>query len=407
MSNPDFFTQPRREATRGIRRFVLVAHPRSGTHFLREILNQHAKVFEAGEVFSSNPDIKRYFFQKANGFRPFGQAPDDSGFTEEDVARPLTWNDLDWFSNECAKVQNKETIGVTLFNQLMDHSLSDGEVTSLLRRKDVTPIFLVRKNLLKAWVSLKRALTTRAWHLDGSGTLLDCPIDAGPQAPDAMIRLPEAFDVQETQAFIESTRAFLDQAEAALQQDGKPYLKVYYEDLCLSGQARTRLEINRVVSFLGLDPLPSYEVKRSQTASGEFYDAIPNRQELVDATGYDLGAPPSSPQGWLARTRLQAERWKAEGVTIALAPAGRFSRELMSLSNLQETRFVGFFDRNPDQPGADCGHLQVHSYEGLLPIHPDFILVASPGLEDEIVRELLSRGYPASSIVRLSHLPGA
>jgi LPS sulfotransferase NodH len=407
MSASDVIAQARQDFPNGTKRFVLVAHPRSGTHFLREILNQHAQVFEAGEVFHTKPDIKRYFFQKANDFKPFGQNSAASCFTEADVDGPLTLDELDWFMSKCGQVQQKQTIGVTLFSQIMGHSLSDAGMASLMLRPDITPIFLIRKNLLKAWISFKRAITTRAWHLDGSGALMDCPVDAKPQSPDVMIRQPQAFDLGETRAFIEATRGFLGHAEAVLQQAGKASLTVYYEDLCLGGQARTDQEIGRVLAFLGQDPLSSYEVKRSQTASGEFYDAIPNRQELVDATGYDLDAPPSSPHGWVTRTRNQVALWKAEGRTVALAPAGRFARDLLGLCNLQEASFVGFFDRNPEGPGALREGLPVHGYGDLLQVHPDIVLVASPGLENEIVRELQAHGQPASGILRLSELSGA
>ena len=378
-----------------------MAHPRSGSHFLREILNQHARVFEAGEVFNSDLDIKRFFLQKAS---PDGQAPMEPRRSPGDPDRPLGMDDLDGFMSWCGGVQDKETIGVTLFAHDMGHSLSDAQVAALAGRPDILPIFLIRKNLLKTWISFKRALTTRAWHLDGSGSLLDCPIDTERQARDVLIRLPDAFDLEETRAFISATRRFFESVESALKEAGKPYLTVYYEDLCLGGPAGTDREIGRVLDFLGVEPLPTYEIKRSQTASAEFYDAIPNREELVQATGYDLDPPPSSPQGWVARTRVQVERWKAEGRTVALAPAGRLARSLMGLSNLQEARFIGYFDRAAD-PGATCDGHPVHPYADLAKVRPGIVLVASPGLENEIVQELQGHGCPAANIVRLSGLP--
>jgi len=393
----------RADDPRNPRWFVMVAHPRSGTNFLGSILNQHPRAFWAGEVFQPDPAARRYVWEKASEFQALGHGSRQARFSPHGPEQEPTLDGLDGLLGRFGQVTRREVVGFSLFSQEAGHVLTDPEVAALVLRRAVQPILLVRRNLLKAFVSLKRALATGAWHLDGSGNLVQYPNQVS--RPNSLHQWMGAIDPGEAQAWIRSTARFLDQLESTLQRAGKPYLKLHYEDLCLSGQAMTCWEIDRTLAFLGLDPLREFQIQRRQTAAAEFYDAIPNRRELIDATGFDLDPPPSSPHGWIARVRLQAERWRANGRTIALAPAGAFARSLLDSPGLREVPFLALFDRDPQQP-AYAG-VPVRPYRDLQRIAPHLVLVASPLREDEIVQELLAQGLATDRIMRLTDLPAS
>ena len=259
-----FFRRHRSKTTR----FVIVSHPRSGTNFLRDILNQQPKVFEAAEMFHTMPNVcsPREYLGKER----------------------LTLDDLDLYFTNLAVAKKLEAVGLTIFDKASCHSLSNDEVARLVVRNDIRPIFLIRRNLLKAVISLLRADRTGAWHLKVSGDLVQWPHSVSP--PDALQRQIGPIDVHEVQAWIAHTRTFLAHVEQSLKNRGKKYLTVFYEDLCLSGHERTVQEVNRVLEFLGMTPISNYTPTLARTASAAFYESIPNRQELVDATGFDLDA---------------------------------------------------------------------------------------------------------------------
>lgn len=374
---------------------VVVSHPRSGSNFLREILNQHPNIYHAGEVFHGNPAILRSMREWINRFQPGAEQID-----EADMDRLVTLDRFDAFAGRCREVTGRAVLGLNLFCPEIHSALDDAAVDRLVLRPEVAPVFLIRRNLLKAYVSVVRALTTGAWHVERDGTLRQYSHSLSPD--NALIREIGAIDPTAAQAWIRLNRQFLERVEAALRRAGKPFLTLHYEDLCLAGDAGTRQEIDRVLGFLGLEALPHFEVNLAQTASEEFYRAIPNRQELSEATGYDLEPPPASPHGWVSRTNLQVARWQAADQSIALAPAGRYARNLLEQTDLKFARVAALFDR---APGAPWREIPVRPYEDLGRVRPDAVLVASPLMEVEIARELLARGYPEERIFRLSALP--
>jgi len=384
---------------------VVVAHPRSGTNFLRETLNQHPCVYLAGEAFHTDPVIRRLMFQLADAFQAVEPGFPGLGGHEPAEDRQMGLDTVEWLLDRCRRATARETIGLTVFSQAMGHGLSREEVERLLLRGDIQPVFLIRRNLLKAFVSLKRAEATGVWHMDQTGALIEYPDRTVPS--NAVMRWIDPIDVAEARDWIQENRRFLDQVQKALAAAGKPSLTVYYEDLCLGGPARTRLEIDRVLAFLGLDPMPRFDIKMGQTAAREFYDAIPNRQDLIDGTGFDLDQPPCSPNGWAARIRTLVGQLKGGAQTLAIAPAGQFARSLLELPEIREVRLLGFFDRAPSVPGTSWAGLPVWPYEELRRTRPDVVLVASPLREDEIVRELLGHGQPRPRIIRLSEIPAA
>lgn len=256
----------RRQIT-AITKFIIVSHPRSGSNFLRDILNQHPHLIECGELFHNNPLCNFYSAEVLGKTRP-------------------ALGDMDWLLTNAATSGGIKTAGFTLFNRTSGHVLSDTEAVQLALRDDVRVIFLVRKNLLKAYVSLQRALSTGAWHVDAMGNPIQWPhIQPAANALDQNIG---SLDVGEARGWISQTKEFLSYVEQSLRNQNKDYCMVFYEDLCLENRSRTMFEVNRILQFLELHKLENFQNTHSKVASHSFYKSIQNRQELVSILGYDL-----------------------------------------------------------------------------------------------------------------------
>lgn len=251
----------------GRKSFVIISHPRSGTNFLRSILNQHGNICATGEPFHYNPNIG---FYSRKFLRKKLLSPEDVG---EYVAK-------------FADAKRVEAVAFMVFNKGSGHSLDDDEVAQLALRDDLQVVFLVRENLLKAFISLQRALITSAWHVDANGKLFEWA--HSPPPPDALDRSIGPIDVEKARRWICGVESFLNRTQLVLQRAGKPYHLISYESLCLQGEKQTLEEVNRLLCFLQLQPLASFSSAFGKTASRVFYESIPNRQELVEALGYDL-----------------------------------------------------------------------------------------------------------------------
>jgi LPS sulfotransferase NodH len=246
---------------------MIVSHPRSGSNFLRDALNSHPHAFEFGETFHGNPAVSIYPEQLLGK----GQ---------------LTFEDLDSLMDRIAADRQVEATGFTLFSQAKGHLLGYRDAATLASRPDMYVIFLARRNLLKAYVSLQRALLTGFWHVDKVGS----PVvwKHASVLPDAKERTIGPVDVAEAREWIAETRAFLSHVEQAAAACGKMCHTVHYEDLCLAGEVRSLDEVNRTLGYLGLRKLLRYDPTLGRTADRTFYDSIPNRAELVRELGFDL-----------------------------------------------------------------------------------------------------------------------
>jgi LPS sulfotransferase NodH len=258
------------------RNFVVVTHPRSGSNYLRDALNGHPDVFDIGELFHANPLI--------------------SVHPKEILGKDrLSLDDVDPLLDALAQRERIVAPGFSLFSRAQGHLLDYDAAARLVSRPDFHVIFLIRRNLLKAYVSLVRALKTGYWHVDTSGCLIEWKHSV--PAPDAKRQPPGPIDIAEAQGWINETLAYLAHIEGAVKASGKDCHTVYYEDLCLQGQARSLFEVNGTLDFLRLRPLVAFEPRFARTADKSFYESIPNREEAVRALGFDLDDPvePSRP----------------------------------------------------------------------------------------------------------------
>jgi hypothetical protein len=249
-------------------KFIIVGHPRSGSSFLAAVLNQHPDVFCASEILHVTPDQDG----AAYGRRILGG----------DSVSP---SNLDEFLQKTARTERRSCIGFTLFDN-RQHTLTDAEAASLVSRSNLRVILLIRQNLLKAFLSWKRGMESGLWHLDASGQ----PI-IGADQKNGEIKvdyLLSEVSVDEAREWITRTKTFLDNVEQSLRRTRRDFVHMTYEDLCMRGDPHTLLQVNRILEFLGVPPLDSFEHRRRKIATRQAYQAIANREELIRVLGYEL-----------------------------------------------------------------------------------------------------------------------
>jgi LPS sulfotransferase NodH len=237
-------------------KLVVVAHPRSGSNSLLEILDCHPELTFLNEPFNEgfsswlpgNPDYRARINDAASLDQVIGSIlADYSGF----------------------KVHTYQ-----LETELLAH---------LLRRRDLYVVFLRRRNLLEAVVSNLIAEQTGLWAAwDRDRALEDYYTDLSPLSME---------DIRE---LLEWTRENLAEVAAILgaRSDGR-VLELYYEDLFL-GERSTRWQlVESVWAHLGLPPCENPQVGRFLANASlrmrkpATYGRLPNLAEIEATFGND------------------------------------------------------------------------------------------------------------------------
>lgn len=271
--------------------FTIISHPRSGSNFLRDILNQHPQVLEVGEFLHQNSVVSLEALeqivldtqqgelsqQDSNASTYLPKFSENNRTNFDDVAQCL---------KRLAKHKKAKTVGFTLFPYEFCHLLNNQEACQLAMKNNMKIVFLIRRNLLQSFISVKRAVLFGAWHVDDAGKLIHHPHTVTPS--DALERPIGPLDIDEAKNWISISQTFLSSVKQSLEDSGKKYCTVFYEDLCLGNPTQTLNEVNRVLRFLHRRELGHFTPHFSRTASSKFYESIPNRKELAAATGYDL-----------------------------------------------------------------------------------------------------------------------
>lgn len=232
------------------RRFVILGRGRTGSNFLRGLMNAHSRVVVFGELFRT-PDSIGWEFPDYERFRN-SRAPvalmqsDPPAFLEREVFRN--------FPSRTAAV------GFKLFYY---HARDDRRRRLwawLKEQKDLRVIHLKRRNTLRMIVSEKKAFRTDTWT-NTTG------------AEESKFSV--AIDYEEC------LRRFQhEQAEAAAHDrffSGHPMLEVIYEDLASDYRDRTK----RILEFLDLDYEP-IEPSTYRQSSQPLAETIENYFELKD-----------------------------------------------------------------------------------------------------------------------------
>jgi hypothetical protein len=237
-------------------KLVVVAHPRSGSNSLVEILNSHPELTFLDEPFNESftdwlPDNPDYLAQVT------------------DVAS------LD-------RVVNGILAEYSGF-KVHTYQLESEQLTHLLCRSDLHIVFLRRRNLLEAVVSGQIAEQTGLWAAwDRERALEDYYTDLAP------LSLP---DLRDSLRWLGQN---LEEVAATLRArgDGR-VLELWYEDLFLSDRSTRWRLVESLWSHLGLPPCQEPRVSRFleepsfRMGNSATYGRLPNLAEIEASLGSD------------------------------------------------------------------------------------------------------------------------
>jgi LPS sulfotransferase NodH len=206
------------QGQRSYRRFVIVCRPRSGSNFLRSLLNSHSRLIAFSEIFRGFTPINW-------GLPGYGQRKISWDLYSRDPVRFLTHQVF------CDYPSGIAAVGFKLMYEHASDEQSRHLWSHLQQDDGLLVIHLKRRNYLRSYISLQRAKMTDQW-VNMSGQ----PLESPPLTLDPA-HCFKAFEEMRLQEF-KTDRLF----------HANHVLNLYYEDLVNNRQR----EIQRIQNFLGL-----------------------------------------------------------------------------------------------------------------------------------------------------------
>jgi hypothetical protein len=244
-------------------RLLLFAHPRSGSSSLYQILQLHPQLNLLEEPFNGG------FVSWKPGNVNYLERIHDIASLDEQVEEILSGYN-----------------GLKLLNYQLSQELTD----HLLLRPDFKIIFLRRRNLLQAVVSLMMAHQTNLWKK------WEMTKELG-----EYYRTLQPLDIGEVQETINVLQEELDYYDRTImQRSAEDVIRLTYEGLFLATPKEQDGQVAAIWRKLGVGPLRSEKIQyylRPESAklnTAESYQLLPNAQEIEDRCGNDV-------TGWLFR----------------------------------------------------------------------------------------------------------
>jgi LPS sulfotransferase NodH len=226
-----------------VKRFIILAAPRTGSNLLCTLLNSHPEVLCHHELY--NPDGIFYALDYRDGSLDFGSMAvrdrDPFGFLQRIWEHP----------------QAASCVGFK-----MTRGQNAAIMQSLIGDSAVLKILLYRRNRLKTFVSEQIARQTDRWEVYAKDEI-------STHTPRLRI------DVESFKAHCDLNQSFYADIERALQSSGQPWIETAYEAIL------TASEHVRLLGFLGVD---ATKARLSQSSikqnDADLRTHIENYQEL-------------------------------------------------------------------------------------------------------------------------------
>ncbi|MEA5578907.1 sulfotransferase [Anabaena sp. UHCC 0451] len=219
-------------------KFIVLGQARSGSNFLRGLLDSHSQVITYGELFV-NPDFIGWHRPKYDRYLQTKSLillmrKDPKKFLEQKVFRKYA--------------SQVSAVGFKIFYDQAREDSRKAVWDFLQSQKDIKVIHLKRKNMLRTFLSLKKALTTKEW-------IIIAPKVTNYKPQDVKISLT----YEECLQYFNRMQDYMSEHDIFFAQHQK--IDVFYEELSIN----TEYEIRRIQDFLELDykPLKSYTLKQS------------------------------------------------------------------------------------------------------------------------------------------------
>lgn len=237
-------------------RFLFLAHPRSGSSSLYEILQSHPALNILEEPFNEN------FTRWKAGNKNYLELVRDIQPLDEQVVEIFC-----------------EHNGI----KILDYQLPPDLTAYLLRRTDCKIIFLRRRNLLQAVVSVLIAEQTRQWKK----WEMTKPLDE-------YYRGLQPLDIAGIQQRVVEMKERLDFFESVVdERPAHEIVKLTYEELYFSAPSRQEEQIGAIWEMLHIQPLNlerhrNYlRPEEAKINSAATYAFLPNAQEIDEVCGND------------------------------------------------------------------------------------------------------------------------
>lgn len=237
-----------------MRKFVIIAAPRTGSNWVCSMLNSHPEILCHHEIF--NPDGIHYALDHRGGDIYFGT------LAERDSA-PLDFLAQLWRQNF-----GKQAVGFKI-----NRGQNEAVFQHVLTDRGVHKIVLMRRNRIKTFVSEMIAEQTGQWE--------SYNLAAGSRQN---VRLE--VDVKALWRHVALNRDYYARLQHALRSSGQEYLQVTYEHL------KTEAEWLNILRFLGVAPNASALAPATKKQnSSDLRDLISNYTQLESAlSGSELEA---------------------------------------------------------------------------------------------------------------------
>lgn len=212
--------------------FIILSEPRSGSTMLHTYLNSHTQIKSYGEVLRENIE--------ANGIEK-----ETAPYIESLAFKPHT--------------KALKAIGLKLFYEYYEDPRYSGSFKYVINRKDVKIIYLIRRDILKVYASLKIAQKTNVWS----------SVKSAGDGPRPKITIDRNDYIRFREEHLRHRRLFL-----TLLKD-HPLLEVAYEDLVQNPQPI----LNSIQQFLGVKPKALFTLLKQQNP-GSVASLITNYDEV-------------------------------------------------------------------------------------------------------------------------------
>lgn len=236
--------------------FIILCHGRSGSTFLQKELHRHTNIHCYGELYHTK--YVQFLISETNSFFTRRQR-DPIGYITYMYQRRGRHN----------------IVG----SKILYPEISKEGLDKLCKCQDFNIIFLYRKNILEAAVSMIITSKINLWHID-NGHIPPTPA-------------PFNVDKEELKRYINTITTFIETVKST---PNPTIFPVAYEDLI-------NLEmVNKICEFIGVEYKTSLTSNTGKMCDSKMYETILNRKEIEDEFG--------KMYGYLGNTTTEIEYWK-------------------------------------------------------------------------------------------------
>jgi LPS sulfotransferase NodH len=214
--------------------FVILSEPRSGSTMLHTYLNSHTQIKSYGEVLRENIEANAIVKETTPYINTLAFKPHTPAL---------------------------KAIGLKLFYEYYEDPRYAESFKYIVNRNDVKIIYLIRRDILKVYVSLKIAQKTNVWSSVKSAT----------NGTQPRITIDRHDYIKFREEHLRHRRLFV-----SLLKD-HPLLEVAYEDLVQNPQPI----LNSIQQFLGVKPKALFTLLKQQNP-GSVESLITNYDEVKD-----------------------------------------------------------------------------------------------------------------------------